>query len=273
MKIFRAPGIAVLLGAVTMLGQAAPPESPVVGVGPFLHIISDLDQSLAFYHDTLGLEVSGPSGGEHKFTDNPAVASLYGVPGKQFRAAVLKIPGSAMGIELVQWGEARKPEHRSIADPGAVTLILRVTDAAGAPKKILRDPDGFPVEVVRSENAGADLSVSVSDVKKTRALYTSALGFTADGEWLTVPGSSVRIRFTKAASGEGLGVGFPEPGRGMLRLPVRNIAALSASLKGAGFSVITTRGAPVTLPQGPHVIIVRDPNNFYLQPMEAPAPK
>jgi hypothetical protein len=44
---------------------------------------------------------------------------------------------------------------------------------------------------------------------------------------------------------------------------------LSASLKSAGFSVITTGGAPVTLPQGPRVIIVRDPNNFFLQPMES----
>jgi len=273
MKIFRVPWAAVLLGAVTMLGQAAPPESPVVGVGPFLHIISDLDQSLAFYHDMLGLELSGPAGTEHKFTDNPAVANLYGVPGKQFRAAVLKIPGSAMGIELVQWGEARKPEHKPIADPGGVTLILRVTDSAAASKKALHDPDGYPVEVVRSENAGADLSVSVSNVEQEKALYTGALGFMAEGDWLTVPGASVRIRFTKAAGGEGLGVGFPEPGRGMLRLPVRNIVALTESLKGAGFSVITTGGAPVTLPQGPRVIIVRDPNNFYLQPMEMPAPK
>ena len=93
-------------------------ESPVVGVGPFLHIVSDLDQSLAFYHDKLGLELTGPPG-EHKFTDNPAVANLYGVPGKQFRAAVLKIPGSAMGIELVQWGEARTPKGGPIAGPGA----------------------------------------------------------------------------------------------------------------------------------------------------------
>ena len=263
--------MAGLFTATVLFAQAAPPESPVVGAGPFLHIISDLDQSLAFYHDTLGLELTGPPGAEHKFTDNPAVANLYGVPGRQYRAAVLKIPGSAMGIELVQWGEARKPEHKSIADPGAVTLILRVTDTTAAAKKSLRDPDGFPVEVVRSENAGADLSISVSDVNKTKALYADVLGFTADGDWLDVQGSSVRIRFTKAVGGEGLRVGFPEPGRGMLRLPVRNIAALTESLKGAGFSVITTGGAPVTLPQGPRVIIVRDPNNFYLQPMEAPA--
>ena len=141
--------LVILFSAAMMPAQT---EGSVAGVGPFLHIVSDLDQSLAFYHDTLGLELSGPAG-EHKFTDNPAVANLYGVPGKQFRAAVLKIPGSAMGIELVQWGEARKPEHKPAADPGAVTLILRRSDT-GAERKALRDPDGFPVEVERSENPG-----------------------------------------------------------------------------------------------------------------------
>ena len=115
--------MAGLFGAMLMFGQTPPPDSPVVGVGPFLHIVSDLDQSLAFYHDVLGRELSGPPG-EHKFTDNPAVANLYGVPGRQFRAAVLKIPGSAMGIELVQWGEARKPKVEPIAGPGVATLSL-----------------------------------------------------------------------------------------------------------------------------------------------------
>jgi catechol 2,3-dioxygenase-like lactoylglutathione lyase family enzyme len=272
MTTFAARLTAGLFGAIVMFGQTAPPEGSVVGVGPFLHIVSDLDQSLAFYHDVLGLELSGPPG-EHKFTDNPAVANLYGVPGKQFRAAVLKIPGSQMGIELVQWGEARASGHKSISDPGAVTLILRVTNASAAPKATLHDPDGFPVEVERSENPGADLGVSVNDVSKTTALYTSVLGFREDGEWLDVPGASVRIRLTAAGGKDGLSVPFqghfPEVGRGMLRLPVHNLGRLTESLKAAGFRVITTGGAPVTLPQGPRVIIVRDLNNFYLQPMEA----
>lgn len=252
-----------LAGIATMPAQT---ESPVVGVGNFLHMISDLDQSLAFYRDTLGLELAGPPG-EHKFTDNPAVANLYGVPGKQFRAVVLNIPGSAMGIELVQWGEARTPLRDPVPDPGAVTLILRQTNAAGE-RKALRDPDGFAVEVERSENPGADLSVSVADVTKTTTLYASVLGWKQDGDRLTVPGSSVRVRFTKAKGAAGLNVAFPEPGRGMLRLLVRNINGAAESLQSAGFSAITTGGEPVKLPQGPRVIIVRDPNNFFLQPME-----
>lgn len=246
-----------LFCAVTL---AAQPDSPVVGVGTFLHIVADLDQSLAFYHDKLGLELNGPPG-EHKFTDNPAVANLYGVPGKQFRVAVVKIPGSEMGIELVQWGEARKAGKQPNAR--AVALILR-RDAA---KAALEDPDGLPVEIEPAANPGADLRVNVSDMKKTWSTYSGDLGFKPDGEWLSVPGSSVRIRFTKAARSDARP--FPDPGEAMLRLRVRDIGALTASLKSAGCSVITTGGAPVTLPQGPRVIILRDPNHFYLQLMEA----
>jgi catechol 2,3-dioxygenase-like lactoylglutathione lyase family enzyme len=239
--------ILLLLGAAVLPAQT---ESPaVVGVGPFLHIVSDLDQSLAFYHDKLGLELSGPPG-EHPFTDNPAVANLYGVPGKRFRAAVLKIPGSAMGIELVQWGDARTPK----GGPTAVSLMLR---RPGAIRTSLVDPDGFSVEVDPSLIEGAALVIGVNDVRKAAALYESMLGLKSD-----------QVRFTSSGN-KGLNIPFPTPGQGMLRLFVRNIDALTVSLKSAGFSVITTGDAPVTLPQGPRVIILRDPNNFYLQLMEA----
>jgi catechol 2,3-dioxygenase-like lactoylglutathione lyase family enzyme len=241
--------LAILLGASLMPAQT---ESPVVGVGPFLHIVSDLDQSLAFYHDTLGLELTGPAG-EHKFQDNPAVANLYGVPGKQFRAAVLKIPGSAMGIELVQWAEAQKPKGKPIAGRGVATLVLHRSEGT----KSLQDPDGFPVEVEKWESPGAHLSVSVKDVGNATSLYGSVIGLKPD-----------QIRFTNAKPGDGREGQFPEAGQGMLRVFVRGIDALTASLKSAGFSVITTGGAPVTLPQGQRVIILRDPNGFYLQPME-----
>ena len=158
--------LALLLGAGLIMAQT---ESPVVGVGPFLHIVSDLDQSLAFYHGKLGLELTGPAG-EHKFTDNPAVANLYGVPGKQFRAAVLKIPGSAMGIELVQWGEARKPKGEPIAGPGVATLILRPTRAA---RKSSARSGWIPGRSGAIGKSGrADLSVSVSDVGNDRRRST-----------------------------------------------------------------------------------------------------
>jgi catechol 2,3-dioxygenase-like lactoylglutathione lyase family enzyme len=262
--VIQRVAILLLLASALLPAQT---DGPVVGVGPFLHIVSDLDQSLDFYHGQLGLEITGP--GEHKFTDNPAVANLYGVPGKQFRAAVLKIPGSDMGIELVQWGEARTPKGGSIAGAGTVTLTIFQEEAVPDDNGLLHDPDGFPVQVTQRDTPGASLDIDVKDLPATIALYSKLFGFKADGNWLSVPGGSLRIHLTRDKVGAGLNPPFPEPGRGMLRLQVRNIDALTASLKTAGLTVITTGGAPVALPQGPRVIILRDPNNFYFQPMEA----
>lgn len=234
------------LCAATVSAQSPRPAATVI---QFLHIVADLDQSLAFYQDQLGLKLRGPAG-EHKFTDNPAVANLYGVPGRQFRAAVLNISGSTFGIELVQWGEAQAPKHTPVAGSGTVTLILH-----GDRSQSLHDPDGFPVEVQQSGNPGADLSVAVKNAKKSAALYNRSLGLS--------------LRFSKVAGRSSREVSFPTPGQGMLRRSVANIDAVSASLKSAGCSVITTGGAPVTLPQGQRVIILRDPNNFYWQLMES----
>jgi predicted enzyme related to lactoylglutathione lyase len=98
--------------------------------------------------------------------------------------------------------------------------------------------------------------IGVNDARKAAALYESMLGLKSD-----------QIRFTTAGN-KGLNVPFPTPGQGMLRVFVRDMDALTASLKSAGFSVITSGGAPVALPQGQRVIIFRDPNNFYVQLME-----
>ncbi len=262
--LLNTAGVLVVLAAAGAL--AAETDAPVVGVGTFLHIVSDLDQSLAFYQGELGLEPRTP-GRDHKFQDNPAVENLYGVPGKQFRVEVLKVPGSEMGIELVQWGEARKPEHKPLDVPGAVTLILRRTGVTSE-RKTLRDPDGLAVEVQRSEKPGADLRIAANDIAKASAPYTEASVFRPEGGALLIPGSSVQVQFAKAKGTSAPKLGFPEPGQGMIRLVVRHLDALIASLKSAGFSVITTGGEPVALPQGPRVVILRDPNNFYVQLME-----
>ncbi len=111
----------------------------------------------------------------------------------------------------------------------------------------------------RSDNPEADLRVGVSDVQQSTALYASVLGIKSDPN-----------PFHQGdGNDDGRNVPFPEPGQGMLRVFVRSINTLTETLKSAGFSVITTGGAPVTLPQGQRVIILRDPNNFYLQLMEA----
>jgi catechol 2,3-dioxygenase-like lactoylglutathione lyase family enzyme len=254
----------VALGAGTL---AAQPEPGVVSFATFLHIVSDVDQAVDFYHGTLGLGFAG-RGASPQPVDNPVVANMYGVPGQQYRAAVLKIPGTSLLVELVQWGPVRKPLHDPVADPGAITLILRRTDAPTA-GTTLHDPDGFPIRVEQSENAGADLSLSVSDPGKTASTLSKVLGLKPDGDWFGVPGGAARIRLTKATSSSGLAIPFPSPGRGQLRFMVHNVAGLAAKLTAAGLTPVTTGGAPVTLPNnGPQAIILREPSSFAVQLIE-----
>lgn len=254
--------------AFTVGTLAAQQEPSVIGVPTFLHIVSDLDQSLDFYHGTLGLELTGHAVPANML-DNPAVAEMYGVPGQHYRAAVVRVPGSSLNLEFVQWGPAGKPAHDPVAEPGAVTLTLRRTDGANA-GTTLHDPDGFPIRVVQSDTPGADLTISVSDIKKTSSAFIKVLGFKPDGDWFTVPGGSTRVQFTKAAGGAGAAIPFPSPGRASLRFSVHDAAGLTSRLTGAGLSVVTTGGAPVKLPyNGPYAIILREPSGFGVQLVEA----
>jgi len=278
----RTVAAALLICSSFGYGQTAP-EGPVVGVGPFLHMVADLDKSIAFYRDTLGLKLNGPEG-DHPFSSNPAVANLYGVPGKQFRAAVLAIPGSDMGIELAQWQDAGRPNG---ANPAMATLVLRVKEVsavkmrARTKESTLHDPDGFPVELVEAEAAagsggfvGAELRIRATERQEmaSRLAQVFAIAPGARPEQSEVPGSSLRITFTDGEANDALGPPFPSPGHGMLRLRVRNIDALAKACQFAGFKVITAEGKPVDLPGGARAIIVRDPSGFYFQPFE-PAKK
>lgn len=263
-KVFQALSIAIGIGTLS-----AQPRPAVVSVATFLHIVSDVDQSIEFYRG-LGLEPTGHAV-EPKLFDNPPVATMYGVPGQKYRAAVLKVPGvvPSLNIELVQWGPAQKPAHTPVAEPGAITLILRRTDAANA-GTTLHDPDGFPIQVVQAGTPGTDLSISVSDIAKTAGTFSKVLGFKPEGDWFMVPGATTRIRLTQAASSAGAAIPFPSHGRGSVRLTAHDIAGMTAELTAAGFTIVTTGGVPVQLPfKGPQAIILREPSSFGLQLLEA----
>lgn len=281
----KLPIATLALFACASAGHAqTDPQGPVIGVGPFLHMVADLDKSIAFYRDTLGLKLNGPAG-DHPFNSNPAVANLYGVPGKQFRAAVLAVPGSDMGIELAQWQGAGSSAG---TNPAMATLILHVKDAsafktrARTKEATLHDPDGFPVELLETEAApsggeilGAELRIKVPDKQEASVRLAQVFGFTrgAHPEALGIPGSSVGITFAEGQSSDALGAPFPSPGHGMLRLRVRNIDALAKACQSAGFKVITAEGKPVDLGGGARAIIVRDPVGFYFQPFEPATPR
>jgi catechol 2,3-dioxygenase-like lactoylglutathione lyase family enzyme len=168
----------MVLASGTVFAQApAPQPAPpgdVVGVGNFAHIVADLDRALGFYRDVLGLEVANTI----PFGPNDAVAKFGHTEGGQSRVAVLRVPGLAMGIELIEYKDIdRKPQRPHFVDPGAANMAFRIRNldtlfpkiekypgvtvltTGGKPRTIttpngvlhavfIQDPDGFVVEML-----------------------------------------------------------------------------------------------------------------------------
>jgi glyoxylase I family protein len=193
-----------ILGTIiSLLLQApvAPATGPIVGVGNFSHITANLDRSLEFYRDVLGLEMNGQI---RPFDPNPAIMKLGNTAGAQSRMVQLKVPGNAaaLGVELIEYKDIdRKPAAPRFQDPGAANLILRVPDldavvarvkkagtriltAAGGPVSIgnaralfIQDPDGFVVELGQSANGmGTGFEVAIEDTAQTVEFYKKAFG-------------------------------------------------------------------------------------------------
>jgi lactoylglutathione lyase len=274
----------------------------VLGVGNFIHVVANLDKSIEFYHDALGLEMTGAPG-PRAFSANAVVSSLYDAPGAQSRVASFKIPGSPMAIEIVEFqGVNATPVNPRFFDPGAITLGLPVEDleavetrlhrikglawiSASMGQVMVRDPDGIFVTLVQPRKLGIGappgpspsavrLSVTVEDIDATARFYEDALGFTAEGRGrLQVPGDEFPVAFAnpKYADRKPVHSAIHDPGSGVLRLRVDDFDAMVKAMKSAGATVVSAGGEPVNLGRN-RAVIFRDRNNLFVQLLEsAPA--
>ena len=123
---------AFFLTSTVLMGQG------VLGVGNFIHVVGNLDRSIEFYRDALGLEMtSAPAA--RAFSVNAVVSSLYNAPGAQSRVASFKIPDSNMAVEIVEFQGLNAPPSRSrFFDPGAITLTLPVQDLEAMKTRLSR---------------------------------------------------------------------------------------------------------------------------------------
>lgn len=205
-------------GAAAQTGAA----SDITGIGNFSHIVADLDRALRFYRDVIGLEV----GASAPFSPNPAIMKLGNTPGAQSAFVALRVPGSDLGVELIQYKDIeRRVQAPAFVDPGAANFAFRVRDLApilaklpGTGAKIiteggkptvlgnnqflfLQDPDGFVVELIAgpapadskvpaaSNVYGGAFELTVGDIERSAKFYREWLGIPmgAIGAWTDNP--------------------------------------------------------------------------------------
>lgn len=206
----------VFVASLKLFAQAPAEPGAVVGVGGFSHIVENVDRSVAFYRDILGLEMPNPP---RPFGSIPWIIDMGNTPGAQSRPAILHIPGSALGVELIDYKDIdRQAVHPHLQDPGAASLILTVRDLnammiklkatyvhilskSGEPLVLkgphdttgkvvfVQDPDGFFIEISQRDPAppttapdssniiGGAFETIVADLDQTLHIYRDVLGF------------------------------------------------------------------------------------------------
>jgi catechol 2,3-dioxygenase-like lactoylglutathione lyase family enzyme len=196
-------GLAALTGCGVAEAQTAPSAATGRMVQPrlIIHVVPDLEKSVAFYTDAVGYDVIAPpaelkaSTLVHKAMATAATA--------QARAATLRIPGSNLQLQLVQFsGIEGKPFTQRHYDPGVTRFSVQVRDVNKAFNRVkdrgvtvdstsvgpvftqrpanntqavmMRDPDGFVLEFVE---AGA---MPQTDVPVSSNVYNARASLTLD---------------------------------------------------------------------------------------------
>lgn len=191
--------VAVIAAACgVMSAGSADAPGPAIGVRAIIHSVADLDKTVAFYRDGLGLQPVGQGGKPMTAMPKPQaldedLSKFTDTHGAKFRNASFHIPGMTLDLELTEFtGTAVKKAIPHMQDPGAATLVLTVLDLdaalagvkknggsilskGGEPMKIggetsqsrsvfVRDPDGFMLELANVQplpksTAPADSSI------------------------------------------------------------------------------------------------------------------
>jgi catechol 2,3-dioxygenase-like lactoylglutathione lyase family enzyme len=226
-SLAAAVAAAIVLGLPGPAAQAgaAPAPPQVLGVDGFWLSVSNLDRSLAFYREVVGLPLQS--------SDTPAadamLRDLTAMPGARVRGATLR-DRSGPSLRLLEFSAVRRRTlHPHSVDPGAALLEVRVNDLAGvlaaatrahapivtpgaAPVSlpdgtrsvVLQDPDGFfvalsqrPPSPAAGPGAGPAELLRVSYIVATPAtmvrFYRQNLGITLRAGQFGSPGPWSRL--------------------------------------------------------------------------------
>ena len=132
--------------------------------------VADLDRSISFYRDALGLTLLDVF---ERTTDD--IGEIVGYPGARLRIAMLRVPGDPARVELIQYlAPSGSPTRTETCNSGTGHVCFEATDIhatharlveAGFPARsagpveitqgphrvtlamYVRDPDGYTVEL------------------------------------------------------------------------------------------------------------------------------
>lgn len=210
--------------ARTAQTAAAPIPRQVLDVDGFWLSVTNLDRSLAFYRNVLGLSLQSAEtrSAQAIFRD------LTAMPGVRVRSATLR-EGNGPSLRLLEFtAVSRRPLHPHSVDPGAALLEVRVANlpavlaaaarshlpivtAGGAALSlpdgtrsvVLQDPDGFFVALSQlppSPGAGADgaagplrMRFTVAEPATMVRFYRQTLGITLRAGQYGSPGPWTRL--------------------------------------------------------------------------------
>jgi lactoylglutathione lyase len=120
----------------------------------FNFTVADMDRSLGFWRDALGLEVLNDW-----VSDAGYLTEITGYPGARLRLAFLRLPGTAATLELIQYLEpvgASREQPTHVA--GAAHLCFDVPDIKAAYEELRARGVRFksaPVAITSVANRGA----------------------------------------------------------------------------------------------------------------------
>jgi catechol 2,3-dioxygenase-like lactoylglutathione lyase family enzyme len=128
----------------------------VLGVAHTGITTSDLDRSIRFFRDVLGMPVSEPA-----LYDDPVMAKITGVPEAAIRIAYVDLPGHK--LELLQYVRPQQRSHSDLrpCDSGHLHLSLKV--------------EGIDEVAGRMSQAGFKLAGPIQQVEDAggfRVIYT-----------------------------------------------------------------------------------------------------
>jgi catechol 2,3-dioxygenase-like lactoylglutathione lyase family enzyme len=182
----------------------APPAGLVTGFGNFSPMVANLDRTIVFYCDALGLTLSAAESERPVPWDaEPWHRDLHGSQGSPMRFVTAHVPGTRLGVEMVEQGSIeRHPVFLRVQDPGNASVILLVRDLdrifaaarrAGAPvvtlggapidvgdgdargrAVVVRDPDSHLVEFLQLNQTPPTTAPADSNLIGARMLITVA---------------------------------------------------------------------------------------------------